>query len=118
MKTPGPDHPITIDPNPRRVVASVDGTVIADTQHAMTLHEADYPPVFYVPRADAHMELLKKTEHTTHCPYKGDASYYTIAIGSRKLDNVVWSYEHPYPPAVPIDKYLAFYADRVRVEER
>ncbi len=118
MKVPGPDHPIGVTPNPHRVVVSVDGTVVADTRRAMTLREADYPPVVYVPRADAEMQILEKTNHTTHCPYKGDASYFTVIAGERRLENAVWSYEHPYPPATPVAEYLAFYPDRVKIEER
>ena len=78
MKLPGPDHPITITANPKRVRVTAGGVVIADTTHALTLKEASYPAVQYVPRSDANMALLKRTERTTHCPYKGDASYFSI----------------------------------------
>ena len=78
MKLPGPDHPITITANPKRVRVSAGGVVIADTTHALTLKEASYPAVQYVPRADADMALLARTDRTTHCPYKGDASYFSI----------------------------------------
>ncbi len=78
MKLPGPDHPITITANPKRVRVSAGGVVIADTTHALTLKEASYPAVQYVPREDANMALLPRTERTTHCPYKGDASYFSI----------------------------------------
>lgn len=118
MKVPGPDHPIHVEANPKRVVVSVGDTKIADSRRTMTLREADYPPVTYVPRADAEMNLLKKTDHTTHCPYKGDASYFTIALGDREIENAVWSYEHPYPPALQLAEYLAFYPDKVTLEER
>ena len=89
MKLPGPDHPITITANPRRIRVSAGGVVIADTTHALTLKEASYPAVQYVPREDANMALLARTERTTHCPYKGDASYYSINAGGkthRELD--------------------------------
>ena len=79
MRLPGPDHPITISANPKRVRVTAGGTVVADTTHALMLKEASYPAVQYVPRADANMELLKRTERVTHCPYKGDASYFSIA---------------------------------------
>ena len=92
MKLPGPDHPITITANPKRVRVSVGGVVIADTTRALTLKEARYPAVQYVPREDANMALLARTERTTHCPYKGDASYYSIQDGPA---NAVWSYEQP-----------------------
>ena len=78
MKLPGPDHPITITANPKRVRVSAGGVVIADTTHALTLKEASYPAVQYVPREDANMALLARTERTTHCPYKGDANYFSI----------------------------------------
>lgn len=113
MKEPGPDHPITIEPNPKRVRVTFAGTVIADTTHALTLKEAGYPAVFYVPRADADMSLLKPNAHTTHCPYKGNASYFSIKAGGRSAENAVWSYQQPYPAVQEIKGHLAFYPDRV-----
>ena len=113
MKLPGPDHPITITANPRRVRVSAGGVVIADTTHALTLKEASYPAVQYLPRADANMALLARTERTTHCPYKGDASYFSIVADGRSAENAVWSYEQPFPAVGEIKEYLAFYPDRV-----
>ena len=113
MLTPGSDHPITLTPNPRRVVVTVAGRVIADTHHALTLQEASYPPVQYVPRSDVDMSLLHPTAHTTYCPYKGDCSYFSIPIGGEKAVDAVWSYERPYEAVAPIKGYLAFYPDRV-----
>src|ERR1700731_833983 len=81
MKIPGPDHPISIDANPSRVVVTVGGKVIADTRDALTLREASYPAVQYIPRRDVDMAALTRSEHTTYCPYKGDASYYSIPAG-------------------------------------
>ena len=78
MKLPGPDHPIAITANPKRVRVTAGGVVIADTTHALTLKEASYPAVQYVPRQDANMALLSRSERTTHCPYKGDASYFSV----------------------------------------
>src|SRR3954447_21847534 len=83
MKIPGPDHPIAVAPNPRRVRVSVSGAVIADTVCALTLKEASYPAVQYIPRADARMDLLARTERTTHCPYKGDASYFSVTTDGK-----------------------------------
>jgi uncharacterized protein (DUF427 family) len=117
MKVPGPDHPITITPNPKRVRVSVDGTVIADTAHALTLKEARYPAVQYVPRADANMALLARTPRVTHCPYKGDASYFSITANGATLENAIWSYEQPFPAMADIAGHLAFYPDKVRIEE-
>lgn len=117
MKLPGPDHPIIITRNPKRVRVSADGVVIAETTHALTLKEAAYPAVQYVPRADAKMDLLKRTERTTHCPYKGDASYFSIDAGGTTLDNAIWSYEQPFPAMTEIASFLAFYPDKVKIEE-
>jgi len=113
MKLPGPDHPITIAPTPQRVRIRLGGEVVAETTRALTLQEASYPPVQYIPREDARMDLLTRTPRSTHCPYKGDASYYSIAAGGRQAENAVWSYEAPYPAMTQIAGYLAFYPDRV-----
>jgi uncharacterized protein (DUF427 family) len=112
-KTPGPDHPITIEPNPDRVRVMFNGRVVADTTRALTLRESTYKPVLYIPRADADMSLLQRTDHTTHCPYKGDASYYTLQVGERVAGNAVWSYEHPHTAVSAIAGRLAFYPHRV-----
>ena len=117
MKLPGPDHPIAITANPKRVRISVDGVVIAETTHALTLKEASYPAVQYVPRQDANMELLARTERVTHCPYKGDASYFSINTDGKTLENSIWTYETPFPAMAGIAGHLAFYPDKVRIEE-
>ena len=113
MKVPGPDHPITIVRNQGRVRVRFAGKVIADTTRALTLREAGYRPVYYVPREDADMSLLQPTAHASYCPYKGDASYFSIAAGGRTSLNAVWSYQQPYPAGGEIAGYLAFYPDRV-----
>jgi uncharacterized protein (DUF427 family) len=113
MKQPGPDHPIAITRNGNRVRVTFAEQVIADTRRALTLAEAGYPPVHYIPRADADMALLKPTSHATHCPYKGDASYFTICTNGRSADNAVWSYERPFPAMAEIAFYLAFYRNRM-----
>lgn len=113
MKIPGPDHPITIVPSTERVRVMFNGHAVADTTRALVLREAAYKPVFYIPRADAQMDLLARTDHGTHCPYKGDASYYAIKAGDRVSDNAIWSYEQPYPAMNEIAGHLAFYPDRV-----
>ena len=119
MKVPGPDHPITITPNPAHVVVSVGGRVVADTRAALTLREAAYKPVQYIPRSDVDMSLLARTSHATHCPYKGDAAYYSIPFGGERAVNAVWSYEAPYPAMAAIKDYVAFYPNRVdAIEER
>jgi uncharacterized protein (DUF427 family) len=113
MKVPGPDHPISIDANPSRVVVTVGGKVIADTHNALTLREASHPPVQYIPRRDVDMTALTRSEHTTYCPYKGDASYYSIPAGGDRSVNAVWTYETPFEAMAPIKDYVAFYPDRV-----
>ena len=118
VRTPGPDHPITIDHTPARVVVSLDGRVIADTRRALTLREASYPPVQYVPREDVDMAQLARTAHATYCPYKGDCAYFSISLGGARTVNAVWTYEAPYPAVAEIAGHLAFYPDRVTIEER
>lgn len=117
MKLPGPDHPITITPNPRRVRVTAGDIVIAETSKALTLKEAKYPAVQYVPREDANMALLERTDRVTHCPYKGDASYYSVKADGKTLDNAIWTYETPFPAMTEITGHLAFYPDKVKIEE-
>ena len=97
MKLPGPDHPITIARNGKRVRVTFGGKTIADSKNALVLKEASYPPMFYIPRADAAMEALTPTAHVSHCPYKGDASYFSISADGKSAENAVWSYEQPFP---------------------
>jgi len=113
IKIAGPDHPISIDANPSRVVVKVGGKIIADTRDALTLREASYPPVQYIPRRDVDMAALTRSEHTTYCPYKGDASYYSIPTGGDRAINAVWTYETPFDAMAQIKDYVAFYPDRV-----
>jgi uncharacterized protein (DUF427 family) len=119
MKLPGPDHPITIEPNPARVVVTVAGRVVADTCEALTLREAGYKPVQYIPRQDVDMSLLEPTDHVTYCPYKGDCRYYSIPTGGPRSVNAVWVYEDPYPAVAQIKDHVAFYPSRVDgIEEK
>jgi uncharacterized protein (DUF427 family) len=113
MKIPGPDHPISIEANLSRVVVTVDGQVIANSRAALTLREASYPPVLYFPRADVDMAALMRSEHTTYCPYKGEASYYSIPAGGDRSRNAVWTYETPFEAMAQIKGYVAFYPDRI-----
>ena len=110
---PGPDHPITITPNPNRIIVTVAGRVVADTHRALTLEEASYPPVQYIPRRDVDMALLARTDHATYCPYKGEASYFSIPLGGERSVNAIWTYESAYPAVAAIRDHLAFYPDRV-----
>ncbi len=110
---PGPDHPITISSASTRVQVRVAGRVVADSDRALVLREADYPPVYYLPREDTDATQLERTEHSSYCPYKGQASYYSIPAGGAKSVNAIWSYEQPYPAVAEIKGHLAFYPDRV-----
>ena len=111
IRIPGPDHPITIERAAGRVVVKLGDHIIADSRNALTLREASYPPVYYIPRADADMTMLVPSTHQTYCPYKGDASY----LSAEGLPNSVWSYERPYDAVVAIAGHLAFYPDRFEI---
>jgi uncharacterized protein (DUF427 family) len=113
IKIPGPDHPITISPADGKVRVMVAGTIVAESKQALLLEEKGYPPVYYLPRDDADMSLLKRTDHHTYCPYKGDCSYYSIPIGGQKSENAVWTYDRPHEAVVSIREYLAFYPSRL-----
>jgi len=115
MKIPGPDHPITIKPNPGRVRVLAGGKVVAETTRALTLQESTYPAVQYIPREDAEMALLEPSTHQTYCPYKGDASYLSARSGGKALANAIWSYQAPYDAVAAIAGYLAFYPDRFEI---
>jgi uncharacterized protein (DUF427 family) len=119
IKVPGPDHPITITPNLRRVVVIAAGRVIADTRKALTIREANYLPVQYIPLKDVDTTLLERTKHATYCPYKGDCAYYSIPLGGERSVNAVWTYEEPYSAVAAIKGHVAFYTDRIdAIEER
>ncbi|MFL1380480.1 DUF427 domain-containing protein [Nocardiopsis protaetiae] len=115
MRVPGPDHPITIEPTGARVVARVDGRVVAETDAALTLREASYPAVQYIPLADVDPALLSSTPTTTYCPYKGTATYRTLAVDGVELVDALWVYEQPYPAVGRIAGHAAFYPDKVDV---
>lgn len=119
VKVPGPDHPITILPNAGRVVVTVAGRTVADTRRALTLREASYKPVLYIPRQDVDMAMLQPSERWTYCPYKGDCSYLSIPAGGERSVDAVWTYADPFAAVVAIRDHLAFYPDRVdSIEER
>jgi uncharacterized protein (DUF427 family) len=113
VKLPGPDHPITISLAEGRVRVTVAGKIVAESTRALRLEEKGYPPVYYLPRTDADMSLLLRTEHYSYCPYKGDCTYYSIPIGRTKSEYAVWTYEKPYEAMASIKEYLAFYPSRV-----
>jgi uncharacterized protein (DUF427 family) len=115
MKIPGPDHPITIEPTGERVVVRAGDRVVAETERALTLQEAAYNSVQYVPLEDVDQTVLRRTDHHTYCPFKGDASYYTVVTPDGEIENVVWTYEEPYAAMREIAGHVAFYANRVDV---
>jgi uncharacterized protein (DUF427 family) len=117
IKIPGPDHPITIEKNPNRVVISLGGQVLADTNNALLLREAKYPVIHYIPRADVDLAKLTRTAHTTYCPFKGDCSYYSLPSDDERAINAVWTYEAPFRAVEDIRNYLAFYPDRVEIAQ-
>ena len=103
---------ISTRPAGMRVTAKFRGEIIADTQDALAMKEGDYPVVYYFPRKDVRMDRLVRSSHKTHCPYKGDASYYSIKDGA---DNAVWTYEAPFDGMATIKDLLAFYPDKLEV---
>jgi uncharacterized protein (DUF427 family) len=115
MKLPGPDHPITIEPHTGHVVVRFGDSVVADTRNALELKEASYPPVLYIPREDAKLAHYERTAHTTHCPYKGDANYFTLIDGEHRAENAVWTYETPFPAMAEIANHVAFYPSKVTI---
>ncbi|WP_327286971.1 DUF427 domain-containing protein [Streptomyces sp. NBC_01198] len=117
VKTPGPDHPITIEPHPSRVVLRAGGRVIAETTRALTLREASYPPVFYIPLADVEDSALESTDTRTYCPYKGDATYFSLVTADDTVADAVWTYDKPYDAVSEIAGHVAFYPQYVEVTE-
>lgn len=119
IRIPDADHPIAIARNPGRVVVRFGGRVIADTTEALTLREAQYPPVIYIPRDAVDPRFLEPSDRTSYCPYKGDASYFSLIVDGRRSQDAIWSYERPFPAVAEIAGHLAFYPDRVdAIEER
>ena len=116
-KAPGfaqhPDHRVVVTPEKAHVRVTVDGVVVADSQRTLRLEESKYPAVHYIPRSDVRMDLLARTEHKTRCPFKGEASYYSLKSGGNTIENAVWTYETPYDEVLPIKEHVAFYPSKV-----
>ncbi|MDX1541150.1 MAG: DUF427 domain-containing protein [Geminicoccaceae bacterium] len=112
-KEPGPDHPITVGPASGRVRVRVGDQVVADSGRALVLREADYPPVFYLPRADVSMDRLAASDKRTWCPYKGEAAYFGVRTNGRLIEDAVWTYDPASPAVAGITGYLAFYPSKV-----
>jgi uncharacterized protein (DUF427 family) len=108
MRIPDEDHPIRLRPNPSRVVVRAAGRVIADSLHALTLREANLPLVLYIPRVDISMDYLHRNDHSSHCPYKGTASYFDLVVDDLRHARAAWSYEAPYPAVASIAGHIAF----------
>jgi uncharacterized protein (DUF427 family) len=114
-KTPDDDHPITVEREPRHVVVRSGERVIAESDEALVLREASYPPVHYIPPADVDWSLLQDSDTASYCPYKGEAGYASLATGSERIDDVLWKYDDPYPAVADIRGHVAFYPSKVEV---
>lgn len=108
-----PDHRVAIRPFEGRVRAVFNGEVVAESTHALLVEEDRHAPVYYFPREDARIARMEPTDHSTYCPFKGHASYWTLCVGDRSAENAVWSYETPYDECEPLARHVAFYADRL-----
>ena len=113
MKLPSAEHPLTLSPVAGQLVVAFHGVVVARTDHGLALQEAAYKPVYYIPRTDIVAEHFQPTAHSTYCPYKGPASYFSLVAGGQVSENAVWSYEDPYPAMADIKAHVAFYPDQV-----
>jgi len=113
MKIPGPDHPITIEPSGQKVTVTFNGKVIAESSDALRMQESTYPAAYYIPLADIDPDVIAKTDHSTHCPYKGDASYYSVTVGIEGAENAIWTYEAPYDAVAAIKDHAAFYVEKM-----
>jgi uncharacterized protein (DUF427 family) len=117
MTSPSHPHAITIERNPHRVQVMFNGAIIADTRQALVLREGPLPPAQYIPREDVTMSFLRPTTHSTHCPFKGDASYFSVSAGGKTAENAVWSYESPLLAVADIKDYVAFFPEKMDAVE-
>jgi len=113
MSAPGHAHAITIEKNPDRITVTFNGTVLADTQNALVLKEGPLPPANYIPREDVQMSYLQRTDYSTHCPFKGDASYFSVSVNGKTAENAVWTYEAPIDSVAQIKDYVVFYPEKM-----
>ena len=111
-----PNYEVQIDPRSERIRILAGDSVLLDTSKPLLVTETKHHPVWYLPLADADQSLLQSTDHSTYCPFKGNASYYSIVTADQKLENAVWSYQDPYMECLPLKEYLSFYTDRVSLE--
>ena len=117
MRTPGPDHPISVALHPHRIEVHLNGQVLVSTEKALAVQEADYPVVLYLPREDTDMRFLERTATTSVCPFKGETSYFSLVVNGETKKDAVWTYETPYPAVAPIKDHLAFSPDEVELRE-
>lgn len=108
-----PDHVVAVKPFSGRVAVTLGGETIADSRNALAVEESGYGAVYYLPRADVRMDLATATENSSHCPFKGDASYYTFVAGGKTAENAAWTYAAPFDEAAALAGHLAFYTERV-----
>ena len=108
-----PEHRVDLHPDNKHVRVTFGGKVIADSTASLRCEETGHGPVYYIPAKDMAIDLMKKTEHTTYCPFKGTASYWTIDVGGNRSENAIWGYEAPYDETAPLAGYYAFYGSRV-----
>ena len=113
MKEPGPDHPITIEPAGKRVRVVLGGAIVAQSDRALVMRESVYPPVIYIPREDVTTDLLTPSPKRSHCPFKGDATYFTVSGHGIDRRDAAWSYEEPFPAVAAIAGHVAFYREKV-----
>ena len=111
-----PSHTITAEPFDGVVTVAFSDAILASTDKALVLREANYPPVFYIPFEDIYFELLKRSDTSTHCPYKGNASYWNASAAGEAVNDVVWAYERPFDEMTEIKDHGAFYPNKVRIE--
>jgi uncharacterized protein (DUF427 family) len=116
VKEPSAGHPITIEPTNGRVQVRVNGDLVADTTAALELREATLPAVQYIPMADVVQDRLTRSDTSTHCPFKGDAGYYSVTTSAGDtVDDVIWTYEQPYPAVAAIAGHVAFYPNKAEI---
>ncbi len=108
-----PDYRVDLEPNAERIRVRFNGEIVSDSRRTLVVHETKHDPVIYFPREDVRFELLERTRHQTFCPFKGDASYWSLRVGDRIEKNAVWSYESPFDEVAGLKDYIAFYPDRV-----
>ena len=112
-KIPDASHPIAIARNPKRVIVKIGGRIVADSRNTLTVREASYPPVLYIPRNDIEIAHFTRTQTSTWCPYKGECAYFAANAGGKTVPDAAWSYEQPFEAAAGIREHFAFYPDRV-----